>query len=202
MQPRHRPPGATSLALLLLAPVFAQAQQTLSTPLEGSREFWGVFQKNFRDWMTDDRTGGIRRADPLQLGLAINAESDATVQVQIPGIGFAQQVHVPAGTTTWVPVDSAAQLRSSMVPERLAFHITSNVPVVVTGSTRRFQTTDLFQVLPAGALGKRYRAMGYKPLQSELVSQFAVIATEDNTVVRLVPSTEIIDVPAMSGHSG
>jgi hypothetical protein len=82
-------------------------------------------------------------------------------------------------------------MRSSQVVEKLGVHITAEQPVTVYGSNRRYQTTDTYLALPVVALGVAYRALGYRWLQQDLLSQVAVVATEDNTSVTFVPSAAV-----------
>jgi|GEM_PF-1671172 len=165
------------------------------------REFWIIFQKNFRDWMVDDRTGGLRRADPLQLELFITSSGNARGVIEIRGIGFRQEFIVQAGRVLNVPIDTAAQFRSAETVEDMGVHITSDEPIAVYALNRRFQTTDTYLAHPINVLGTVYRVMGYKPLQKELVSQAAVVATEDNTVVTFTPTVETSG-PGTAGAAG
>ncbi len=152
------------------------------------REFWVVFQKNFRDFVSDDKTQASRPADPLQLELFITSSENARGYVEIRGLGFRRDFIVDAGRVINIPIDTAAQVRSSERIEDLAVHIVSDQPVAVYGLDRRFQTTDTYLAHPVNVLGKTYRAMGYTWLQNDLLSQMAVIATENDTRVTITPS--------------
>ncbi len=79
------------------------------------------------------------------------------------------------------------------------FHITATSDVTVYGLNQGYLTSDAFLALPVNALGREYRIMAYssdgqgvafRPTEpaSSTPSQFAVIATEDNTTVRIRPS--------------
>lgn len=152
------------------------------------KEFWVVFQKNFRDWVTDEKTQKQRPADALQLELFITSSADATGYIEIKGLGFTKSFQVPAGQVITIPIDTAAQLRSSEIVEELGVHIVSDQPIAVYGLNRRYQTTDTYLAHPVNVLGKRYRAVGYRWLQNDLLSQVAIIATEDNTEVTITPT--------------
>jgi hypothetical protein len=182
------------LSLLVSSGATLQAQTTPTVPASpsiapgGGTEFWVVFQKNFRDYVTDDRTLASKPADSLTLALVIASSVEAHGTVEIPGIKFRKEFTVAPGAITRVPIDTAAQLRSSEVVEHLAAHVTSDRPVVVYGIDSRFQTTDTYFALPMEALGTSYRAAGYRWLQSDLLSQVAVIATEDGTRLSITPT--------------
>ncbi len=152
-------------------------------------EFWICFQRNYRDFDVDRDNNPIKRTDELELNLFLTAKQNALVAIEIDGIAFKREVNVRAGTVVNVAIDSAAQLRGSDEIERLGVHITSDVPIAVYGLNRRFQTTDTYLALPVNVLGTEYMAMCYDKLSSELISQVALIATEDNTVVTITPTT-------------
>lgn len=152
------------------------------------REFWVVFQKNFRDVTTDENTKAQKPADPLQLELFITSSMNARGTIEIRGLGFNRSFDVQAGRVISIPIDTAAQLRSSEKVEDLAVHIVADQPIAVYGLNRRFQTTDTYLAHPVNVLGNSYRAMGYAWLQNDLLSQMAVIATENETRVTITPS--------------
>lgn len=177
---------------------FAQEDDTSSTTAlpRGSvfttegREFWVVFQKNFRDYVTDERTQAQTPAATLELELFITSSKNTKVRIEIPGIDFRIERNLRANRVVNIQIDTAAQLRSSEVIEQLGVHITSDEPVAVYGLNRRYQTTDTYLAHPVNVLGKHYRAMGYRWLQNDLLSQIAVVATRPNTRVRIIPSVQ------------
>ncbi len=152
------------------------------------REFWVVFQKNFRDFTVDEKTQAQKPADPLQLELFITSSENARGTIEIRGLGFRRDFEVQAGMVISIAIDTAAQVRSSEKIEDLAVHIVANEPIAVYGLNRRFQTTDTYLAHPVNVLGTSYRAMGYAWLQNDLLSQVAVIATEDETRVTITPT--------------
>jgi hypothetical protein len=187
------------LIALLLVPALALAQDevdTARTTVESrgnvftteGREFWVVFQKNFRDYQVNERTQAQEPAAELELELFITSSKNTKVRIDIPGIGFHVERPLRAGRVINVQIDSAAQLRSSEKVEQLGVHIVSDEPVAVYGLNRRFQTTDTYLAHPVNVLGKLYRVMGYRWLQNDLLSQFAVVATQPETRVRIIPS--------------
>lgn len=160
------------------------------------RDFWVVFQKNFRDYVSDDKTQAARPADPLQLELFITSSDNVKGYVEIRGLGFHQDFTIDAGKVINIPIDTAAQVRSSERIEDLAVHIVTDQPVAVYGLDRRFQTTDTYLAYPVNVLGKNYRALGYHWLQNDLLSQVAIIGTENGTRVTVTPS-----VRTQKGHA-
>lgn len=153
------------------------------------RDFWVCFQKNSKETEPSKRNARDAQKNQLFLELFITSSEDTKVKVEIEGLLFKQEGRIRGGTVISVKIDTAAQLRSSEIPERMAVHITSEKPVSVYGLSHRFQTTDSFMGLPVEALGKEYRIVSYYKLTEELISQFAVIATEDSTEVAINPNS-------------
>lgn len=82
-------------------------------------------------------------------------------------------------------------------PANQSVHITSDQEVTVYALNQAQLNSEAFMVLPTDALGDDYVVMAYKsdtrlsggaPNGVSTPSQFAVVATEDNTVVDITPS--------------
>jgi hypothetical protein len=165
-------------------------------------DFWVCFQRNDSDpergpldnKVSDGKTNGKQPDAALDLQLFISAEELCRVTIEIDGLFFKREITVRGGTVSNVRIDSMAQIRSSEKPERLAVHITATKPVSVYGLNHRRMTTDTFMGLPVPALGQEYRIISYEKLRDDplLISQFAVIATEDSTLVTINPSTQTL----------
>ncbi|MGB9771193.1 MAG: outer membrane beta-barrel protein [Candidatus Kapaibacteriota bacterium] len=152
-------------------------------------DFWICFMKNFQE---DDPK---RPAGELILELFLTGEEDTKVTIEIPGINYRTQVFVRGKTIQNVRIPALAQVKSFNVIEQLSVHITSEKPIFVYGLNRRFQTTDSFLAFPVDVLGTEYRAMCYT-VSIEMVPLFAVVATEDNTEVTIIPSFDTEMAPA------
>lgn len=171
------------LSLLLGAlPTVAQSKARNS---EGT-EFWLCFMRNFRDGQTQNRIG---KQDQLRLQLFLTSSKDANARIMIDGLEYDQTVRINANTVVNIQLPSRAMLSSTQQTERLAVLVTADVPISVYGLNSRHQTTDTYMGLPKDALGTEYRAMAYEKLSQELLSQIAIIATEDGTEVKITPST-------------
>jgi len=167
-----------------------RGKEVVVSTSEGT-EFWLCFQKNYTEPELTLQ-GTIRQDDALTLELFIAASEDAKVLLEIDGLLFKREVTVRGGTVLNVKIDTTAQIRSSEKIERLALHVRSTKPVSVYGLNHRFMTTDTYLGLPVTALGQEYRIMSYEKLRDDLISQFAVIATEDKTSVTINPSTQTL----------
>lgn len=150
-------------------------------------EFWICFQKNYRDFDRETR----KRSDSLSLELFITSNQNANVRIEIDGIGYRWDFTVRAGTVSNIKIDTSAQVTSVNKHERRAVHIVSDNPIAVYGLNRRFQTTDTYLALPVSVLGTDYRVMAYEKLSDDLLSQVAVIATEDSTRITVTPTTAL-----------
>lgn len=147
-------------------------------------EFWLCFQRNFKDTPVKQNE---KNGNELTLELYVSSSSDTKVSIDIEGIKYQTTVKVSAGTVEKVVIDAAAEIKHLEIIKRLAIHILSDNPVTVYGLSSRYQTTDAFLGLPVSVLGKEYMAMGYKYSEG-LLSQFAIIATEEETVVTITPT--------------
>jgi hypothetical protein len=71
-------------------------------------------------------------------------------------------------------------------PENKGIHVTASQPVSVYGVYYQAQTSGAFTGYPTPLLGTSYCIMAYQP--SGLYSEFAIVATADNTTVSITPS--------------
>lgn len=163
----------------------------LSNP--GDREYWLCYMLN--DVEKDNRT---------KLELYVTSDEEAMVNVQIKAINFNRNIYVNSGSFRKITIDTNATVKKSGVIEKdMAVHITSDKNILVYALSNRPPTsTESYMILPSRYLGKKYRVISYytrttKSATKETSSQFAIIATEDNTKVKIIPSvvTES-DLPA------
>lgn len=92
--------------------------------------------------------------------------------------------------------------RHTQRPVPFSFHLTSDEDVTVYALNHADKTSDAFLVLPTDALGKDYYIMSYNAdvygaVGTNTPSQFAIVATEDSTVVEFVRlAAQTTDGPA------
>lgn len=160
----------------------------LDTKNPDGTEFWLCFMRNHNESpVPDEKTR-------LTLQLFITSDKDANVVVEIKNIGYKEKVFVKGGTVVDLMIDPRAQIRTSdMIESNAAVHITSDSPIIVYGLNRRKQTTDTFMGLPTSVIGQQYRVMCYDG--SDLFPEFAIVASEDETLVTITPTVE-----TFSGH--
>lgn len=147
------------------------------------KEFWLCFQNNYKEIKNQSS------ANELNLELFITGEYDANVVIEIEDLRFTKKIFVKGKTVANVIIDPDAIIESDEVPERLAIHVVSDNPIAVYGLNHRYQTTDSYLGIPTEVLGYNYRVMCYT-VSDGLVSHFAVIATDDSTVVEITPTVE------------
>lgn len=147
-------------------------------------EFWLCFQRNFNE----EKEGII-------LELFLSGNEDASVTINIDGIGFTHNAFVPAGQVVVVRLPVKAEVRGEEIIERLAVHIKSDKAISVYGLNRRKLTTDSYLGLPVSVLGDEYRVMCYS-LADRFTSQFAIVATEDSTEVEITLTANSTKHPA------
>ncbi len=153
------------------------------------RDFWLCFEKNYREPKSPSAS------NRLQLEFFITGNKDANVRIQIKGIGYDESFFVPGGTVRNVKLPPEAEIKNDEIIEQLAVHVTSDVPVSIYGLNRRFQTTDTYLGLPVKVLGTEYRTMCYN-ISVGYTPEFAVVATEDSTIVNITPTVRTIKHPA------
>lgn len=104
-------------------------------------------------------------------------------QFELQGLTSPSHNHINEGT----PQDE------QQAPQ--VFHITSSTDITVYGLSQAETTSDAFIGLPADVLGQEYIIMSHNAISSassgnyDTPSQFAIVATEDNTSVTITPST-------------
>lgn len=162
-----------------IQPDTTETGKLLKNP-EGT-EFWLCFMRNYKDPQAPTA------ANMLQLEFFITGNQNANVRIRIKGIGYDEKVFVPAKTVKNIKIPPEAEVKSSEIIEQLSVNITSDNPVTIYGLNRRFQTTDTYLALPVEVLGKEYRVMCYN-VSVNYTPQFAIIAAEDSTEVKILPS--------------
>ncbi len=180
---------ATVLLLLLTAlPSFAARAQRLSST-EGS-EFWVAFLNNYQALATDAS---------LDLEIIVTASQPVTVKVDAADGSHIGQLQI-ASAGGWDTLKIDPTFTQLVYPELMTglptgsgIHVYSTDTVTtftcyaysrmgLTGSSSR----DAALVLPLAALGTEYIVQTFR--DETMSSEFAIVATEDNTAVYITPS--------------
>jgi hypothetical protein len=147
------------------------------------REFWLAFPGNYAP---DPNR-------PVQLSVNIVGPVNTAVMVAIPGLGFTTNIVIPASMTYSIALPSAADLANANdIVTAKGIHVTASAEIGVFGFNHVRHTTDSFLALPADVLGKEYIVLGWPNVHSGVSelngSQFAIVASEDETIVTITPS--------------
>ena len=137
--------------------------------------FWVAFQSN---------AGGTG----TERSLFVSAPQDTSGTVSVPGINFSEPFSVIAGEITTISLPNNAVTLGSDQIGRLGINVTAQSPVSVYGLNQQQFTTDGFLALPVEVLGREYLVMAHG---GGNLTQFAVVATEDNTEVTITPSNTV-----------
>lgn len=102
---------------------------------------------------------------------------------------------VAAGGQVVITLDPAVVLISNEVIEAKAIHVTALSPVSVHAVSETTTSADGYLALPTAGLGTSYYVMSYAST-NEPGSEFAVVATQNNTTVTITPKAAGLTKPA------
>lgn len=191
-------------AVLCGAPQEAKALRKLID--SHGRDFWLTFLPNFHNYKSSNGLG----SDSLYIFVAATEPTSGMITYRNRnGQEFQQAftINDPAQIYSFRVRDGSFELEgfnnsgvfvsSGGQGERIApqsFHVTADADVTVYALSQANRTSDAFLVLPTDAVGKDYFVMAYAsdPIFSDefeqsTPSQFAVVATEDNTEITITP---------------
>ncbi len=173
-------------------------QAIIATPPETSSgtDFWTEFFDAY------DQDGG------LQLSLDISSPVAASGTVSIPGVdgGWSQTFTVTPGQVTTIDIPIDAMITDYDTVENHGIHITSTQPVSVYGINDLVFASEAFTAYPTPMLGTNYCVMARAAAFDDslgLVSEFAIVATADDTEVTITPSAtaDLTDHPGTAPYT-
>ena len=163
------------------------------------KDFWVTFMQADQDPNND-----------LVLSLSISSREDCQVMIANPYTGYMETVNVSADQPQKVELYSGNVLRdnarstmaqsskvcyavNSEVADTCALHIMATSDISLFATNYKRATFDATNVLPTALLGDEYFIQTYTPsdhagVSSSQGSHFAIIATEDNTIVDYCPT--------------
>ena len=170
------------LLLLLLAITFQQLSFAQDFSNKG-KDFWVIY------------TGHVD-GTTSRMALYLTSDVNATGSVDVNGSSIpftvtANQVSTVQFTASSSPNNSVVynnQLEG--VGAKKGIHILSDKPIVVYAHILNAARSGSTLVLPTNVLGKEYYASSYDPISTTSAdrSEFAVVATVDNTTVEITPT--------------
>ncbi|MEO8332473.1 MAG: hypothetical protein ABI479_08560 [Gallionella sp.] len=102
---------------------------------------------------------------------------------------------VAAGGQTEITLDTAVVLTTNEVIESKGIHVTAQSPISVHVVSESAYSADGYLALPTTGLGTSYYVMSYAST-SQTGSEFAVVATQNNTTVTITPKAAGLTKPA------
>lgn len=180
------------LCLLLAGPVVMLAQQARPPAPAENVEYWVTFMESFGG----RGTGGVSLPE---LRIYVASRKPTTVSITYQRTNRTVSYNVP---TADVPVEidvsgvfgpgSELTGQEQGVSQK-SFHIVAADPITLYGSTVRSASADAFLGLPLNVLTGRYIVLAYPSAYNtqnqiyDMPSEFAIVATEDSTTIRITP---------------
>ncbi len=138
--------------------------------------------------------------DSANLNMVLYFTSDvaATVNVEIPGVGWSKTYQLSANTVTESdPIPKTGSQDARLSSESLyntGIHITSNNPIVAYAHIYSSTNSGASLLFPVNTLGEDYYSLNFTQKSNIAASNSwaFVIATEDNTMVEITPSVNTI----------
>jgi hypothetical protein len=164
-----------TLALAILALVLGgrPAASAATNPDSLGTDFWLAFPGNY--------SGGT-------LTLFITGPTATSGTATMPGVAFSAPFTVTPGTVTSVPLPAGSDIQTSDTVENLGIHVTADAEVTVYGLNQITATTDAYLGLPTDILATEYLVEGYENTNVVDGTEFAVVATQDDTTLTINPT--------------
>jgi hypothetical protein len=124
----------------------------------------------------------------VNLSLYISSSVGAVGTVTIPEFGTTNTFSVAAGSVTNINIDASIMIVDYDMVESNGIQITSSQPVSVYGFNYEEYASVAFTFYPTPLLGTNYCVMSYPGADSSNPSQFAIVATANETTVTITPS--------------
>ncbi|MBK0379407.1 PKD domain-containing protein [Mucilaginibacter segetis] len=170
--------SATVIFLFIFSSYYSFAQNTSNQ----GKEFWTGYMSH------------IESTGQSQMNLYITGDVNTSGTVEIADGSFDPiPFTVTAKQVTKIAIPRIAFVKSSGQFLK-GLHITAQKKVAVYAHIYASSVSGATLLLPVNVLGKSYYSLNYtqKANESPTYSTFMVIATEDNTVVEIVPSAPLI----------
>ena len=144
-------------------------------------------------WLTFPGNYDPDPANPVRPELSVVGNPGTSVSVQIPGLKFQKTTTIPAAMCVTIVLPVGADLGDANdIIEKKGIHLTASQPVSVHGLSKVKYTSDGFLAIQTEALGSDYIIQSFSNSSSpqpELNgTQFALVATENDTTVTIIPS--------------
>lgn len=144
-------------------------------------------------WLTFPGNYAPDPDNPARLTLCLMGPAGTAANVSVPGIGFTTNVVIPAAQALNVPLPRAAELGDVVdVVTNIGIRVIASAPISITAFNHARYTTDSYMALNTSVIGTKYIVQGFGNTQTGVPplngTQFALVATESNTIVAIRPS--------------
>jgi hypothetical protein len=130
---------------------------------------------------------------PVTNKMIVAAATATTGEVTFMGV--ITPFSVASGGEAVITLDPAVVLTTNEVIEAKGIHVTALSPISVHVVSETTRSADGYLALPTAGLGTNYYVMSYASSRYT-GSEFAVVATQNNTVVTITPSAAGLTKPA------
>lgn len=153
--------------------------------------------KSFDFWVTFPGNYAPDPRKPVRPRILVVGPENTMVTMEIAGLNWTRIRTIPASMHLGVDLPIAADLASALdVVQNLGVHITADERIAVFGMNLADFSSDGFLALPTETLGREYFVQGFRNVHSAVPelngSQFAVVATEPETVVTITLPYDVL----------
>jgi PKD repeat protein len=168
----------------LVIPLLLIAGSAYSQSNKGT-EFWTAFMAH------NNGVGGNAGASMV---LYVTSDISTTGTVEIGG-ALLQNFTVTANQVTFIEIPATAFVGTYGKFTDRGIHITSAKPIAVYAHIYASRVSGAALLLPVNAMGKEYMSLNYTQVANapNSYSTFAIIGTEDNTTVSVIPAAQLLD---------
>ncbi len=173
-----------------------------------NKEFYLTFLPNFHNNWTNP-TDRLRKGDSIYIFIYAALPTKGTIDFKdVYGNSYSENFDIPDPTKIYVfkkpaydyalrGFNLSGNTNSSNHNEKItdfSYHIKADLPIQVYGHSQATLTSESFNVLPVESLGNDYFVLSYNSnvlnhtIGQRTPSQFAVVATEDDTEIEIIPS--------------
>jgi gliding motility-associated-like protein len=175
-----------SLAFIVaLSLLYLTAYPQANTTNKGT-DFWLAYMQNIR--------GIVNANGPVGMEVYITSDVNTSGSITFADGSATQNFTVTANQVVDLTVPQSSFLDAAGQFAK-GIHITSALPIVVFAHIHANAVSGATLVLPVSTLGKDYYSINYRQQSNEqpAYSAFAIVATEDSTMVTVTPTASLID---------
>ncbi len=178
--------------------VYGQPSSACPQATTECTDFWATFMPNG----LIASTGSY--ADNAIIGFIASGQNNATITVTNDQLGYSGTFNHTGGTKTFMQLPTSHWDTTSARPSTMGYHITSSAPIFLYASNYQRSGWDICNILPSSSLGTNYIVQDYhntSSTSSQNAITSALVATSDNTTIRMVLPCRITGSPLNVGDT-